>query len=120
MRVIVFVLAQGSLAFFNWAQEHIVGPAVTRAFDEFDWDIVKRLAMRTKLDFTYFGKHFGVRFDNFASTEERIRRGLQVYHRAEHVGLDDVERALGRYKQIPVPQFPQSRFALPPDFTSAR
>ena len=88
-------------AYFNWEQEHIVGPAVTEAFDDFDWGIVKYLALRTKLDFTYFGKNFGVRFKNFASKEERISRGLQVYRRAEEVGLDHVENALGRYKRIP-------------------
>lgn len=89
-------------AFFNWEQEHIVGPAVTIAFDEFDWAIVKRQALRTPLAFHYFGKDFKVRFDNFASMEERIARGLQVYWHAEEVGLDAVEQALGRYQPIAV------------------
>lgn len=89
------------LAFFHWEQERIVGPAVSAAFDEFDWDIVKYLALRTKLDFTYLGNKDGIRFDNFASSEERIRLGLQVYRRAETLGLDHVEQALGRYKRIP-------------------
>lgn len=88
-------------AFFNWEQDHIVGPAVTEAFDGFDWGIVKFLALRTKLDFTYFGKNFRVQFKNFASKDERISRGLQVYRRAEEVGLDHVEHALGHYRQIP-------------------
>ena len=86
------------LHFFNWEQAHIVGPAVTDAFEEFDWEHVARLARRTKLTFSYFGKDFKVRFHNFASTEERISRGLQVYRRAEEVGLDQVERALASYK----------------------
>lgn len=88
-------------AFFNWEQEHIVGPAVTEAFKEFDWGIVKYLAMHTKLDFTYFGKNFRVRFNNFEARDERLSRGLQVYRRAEDVGLDAVEHALGRYPRIP-------------------
>ncbi len=33
------------LAFFNWEQEHIVGPAVTDAFEQFDWDVVKQLLL---------------------------------------------------------------------------
>jgi hypothetical protein len=89
------------LAFFHWEQECIVGPAVIAAFDEFDWGIVKHLALRTKLDFTYLGKKDGVRFTNFASVEERIRLGLQVYHRAEYAGLAHVEQALELYKRIP-------------------
>ena len=88
-------------AFFDWEQENIVGPAVTEAFKEFDWGIVKYLALHTKLDFTYFGKNFRARFNNFADSDERIVRGLQVYRRAEEAGLDAVERALGRYKRIP-------------------
>lgn len=88
------------LHFFNWEQEHIVGPAVTDAFDAFDWEIVKQLARRTRLAFSYFGKEFGVKFVNFASTEERIMRGLQVYRRAEDVGLDQVENALSHYRWI--------------------
>jgi hypothetical protein len=107
------------LAFFHWEQEHIVGPAVTVAFDEFDWGLVKRLAQRTKLELSYFGRGFRVRFDDFSSVEERIRRGLQVYRRAEEVGLDQVENALGRYKLIPKPGMPHGRFGVPADFTSA-
>ncbi|MES2320382.1 MAG: hypothetical protein V4631_23135 [Pseudomonadota bacterium] len=86
------------LAFFHWEQAHIVGPAVIEAFDDFDWDFVKYLAKRTRLDFTYFGKDFGVKFTNFSSVEERISRGLLVYHRAEEVGLDHAEDALSFYK----------------------
>jgi hypothetical protein len=103
------------LHFFNWEQAHIVGPAVTDAFDAFDWDSVKQLARRTKLAFSYFGKDFGVKFVNFASTEERIMRGLQVYRRAEDVGLDQVERALGDYKRGPAPRVHRGPLAAPED-----
>lgn len=99
------------LHFFHWEQEHIVGPAVTDAFDAFDWDIVKQLARRTKLAFSYFGKGFGVKFVNFASVEERIMRGLQVYRRAEDVGLDEVEKALGHYKRVPPARLPNAPHA---------
>jgi hypothetical protein len=88
-------------AFFAWEQAHIVGPAVTEAFDNFDWPLVKYLAMRTKLDFTYFGNHVSVRFKDFSSREERISRGLLVYRHAEEVGLDHVEHTLNLYKFIP-------------------
>jgi len=99
------------LHFFNWEQEHIVGPAVTDAFAAFDWEIVKDLARRTRLGFSYFGSNFGIKFNNFASTEERIMRGLQVYRRAEDVGLDQVEHALAHYKRSPAPRLLQCRAA---------
>lgn len=105
------------LAFFNWEQEQIVSPAVSAAFDEFDWGIVKYLARRTVLTFTYLGKNAGIRFNDFSSAEERLERGLQVYRRAEDMGLDDVERALDRYKRIPAPRIAQARCA---DFSSVR
>ena len=85
------------LAFFNWEQDTVVGPAVVEAFDNFHWGVIKRLATRTKLNFTYFGRGFRVRFNTFSSKEERISRGLQVYRRAEEVGLERVESALGLY-----------------------
>jgi hypothetical protein len=103
------------LHFFNWEQEHIVGPAVTDAFDALDWDSIKQLARRTRLAFSYFGKDFGVKFVNFASTEERIMRGLQVYRRAEDVGLARVERALGDYKRGPAPRVRDCPLASPDD-----
>lgn len=87
------------LAFFNWEQDTVVGPAVIEAFDNFHWGAIKRLATRTKLNFTYFGKGYRVRFNTFSSKQERISRGLQVYRRAEEVGLDQVESALGLYKR---------------------
>lgn len=86
------------LAFFNWEQDTVVGPAVIEAFDNFHWGVIKRLATRTKLNFTYFGKGFRVRFNTFSSKEERICRGLEVYWRAEEVGLERVESALSLYK----------------------
>jgi len=86
------------LAFFNWEQDTVVGPAVLEAFDNFHWGIIKHMATRTRLAFTYFGKGFSVRFNTFSSKAERICRGLQVYRRAEEVGLAHVVSTLGSYK----------------------
>lgn len=86
------------LAFFNWEQDNIVGPAVNAAFERCDWGFIKYLARKTRLDFRYFAPGFRVRFDDFSSVEERIGRGLQVFRHAEEVGLDHVERSLSDYR----------------------
>ncbi|PWF48416.1 hypothetical protein [Massilia glaciei] len=97
------------MAFLCWEQEHIVAPAVARAFDAFDNGLIKYLARRPTIAFAYFGSDFRLRFKDFSSHDERIERGLQAYRRAEDVGFVRVERALGHYKLMP------ADFHLDPD-----
>lgn len=87
--------------FFNWEQDNIVAPSVIAAYEAFDWQLIKRLALRPKVEFAYFGSRHGLQFENFSSVQERITRGLQAYERAEAVGLNFVERALSFYKIMP-------------------
>lgn len=91
-------------AFLNWEQEYIVGPLVDAAFADFHWSLVRFLAQRLKLELAYFGKGFSLQFSHFSSRQERIKRGLQAYGRAEDVGLKYVEYALGFYQLAPKEQ----------------
>ncbi|MES3024069.1 MAG: hypothetical protein V4857_21085 [Pseudomonadota bacterium] len=88
-------------AFFRWEQENIVAPAVAQAFEAIDIGIIKYLALRPRIAFAYFGDDFRVQFKDFSSQAERVERGLQAYRRAEEVGVDRVEQALGHYKLMP-------------------
>lgn len=88
-------------AFFSWEQENIVAPAVIEAYENFHWSAIKYMALRPRIDFAYFGKNFHLQFDNFAAKDERIKRGLQAYQRAEEVGLKQVEHSISRYQLMP-------------------
>lgn len=88
-------------AFFLWEQEVIVSPAVETAIKNFDWPLVKFLAMRPKIEFSYFDKKNGLQFVNFSSRKERIALGLQAYELAELVGFKFVEESIKSYKIMP-------------------
>lgn len=83
-------------AFINWEQERVVAPLVTETFKRMYPGLIKFLALRPRIHFSYFGKNFRMQFDNFASQGERVEQGLQAYRHAEAVGLEQVERALDR------------------------
>ncbi|MDD0841341.1 hypothetical protein [Pseudomonas sp. Gutcm_11s] len=74
-------------AFFLWEQEFIVGPAVERALAALDWPLIRRVALRPRID--------------FASTAERIEKGMRAYELAEQAGLAQVEIDLRRYGVLP-------------------
>lgn len=88
-------------AFFLWEQEFIVGPAVERALAALDWPLIRRVALRPRIEFAYFASSRDMQFADFASTAERIEKGMRAYELAEQTGLDRVERALRRYGVLP-------------------
>jgi hypothetical protein len=89
------------LHYFLWEQETIVAPAVEKAIQEFDWPLVKYLAMKPNITFSYFGSHNGLQFENFSSKNERIIMGTKAYLMAESAGFKKVENALNRYDVLP-------------------
>ena len=88
-------------AFFHWEQDNIVAPLVSEAFATIDWPVIKSLALRPAVDFTYFGKSLCMRFVDFSSKDERVLQGLRAYRMAEEAGFDVVEQCLGRYVLTP-------------------
>jgi hypothetical protein len=84
-------------AFFLWEQDTIVEPTLEAALAAFDWPIAKRLSMRPKIRFAYFGSGRALQFKNFASKVERIEHGMQAFEWAEQVGYGVVKAALARY-----------------------
>lgn len=88
-------------AFFLWEQEFIVGPAVEQAIAALDWPLIRHVALRPRIEFAYFNSSREMKFRDFASTAERIEKGLRAYELAEQTGLLQVEAALQRYGILP-------------------
>jgi hypothetical protein len=91
--------------FFRWEQENIVAPSVAEAYETFQWRAVKYLALRPRIEFSFFGKEYDLPFNDFSSKEERVEKGVMAYRRAEDVGLAQVEEALRHYKIMPAAFF---------------
>lgn len=88
-------------AFFLWEQAFIVGPAVEQALAALDWPLIRQVALRPRIEFAYFSSSREMKFSDFASTAERIEKGLRAYAMAEQAGLAQVEAALSRYAILP-------------------
>lgn len=88
-------------AFFHWEQETIVGPAVTEATLSFAWPLMRSLALRPFIRFTYFPKSSVLAFKNFACTAERIEKGFRAFDLAARVGWEHLERSAGHYRVLP-------------------
>ena len=86
-------------AHFLYEQEHIVGPIIERAAEQFDWPLLKLIAMRPVVSFAYLPR--GLWFRNFASRDERIANGLKAFDMAAQVGWPRVESALREYGLLP-------------------
>lgn len=95
--------------FFRWEQENMVAPSVTEAYATFHWRVVKYLALRPRVEFSYFGKGYDLPFEDFSSKEERMEKGVMAYRRAEYVGLAHVEEALRYYGIMPAAFFHNPR-----------
>lgn len=87
-------------SFFLWEQANIVGPSIDRAFAAFDWPLIRALALRPRIRFSYFSGQ-PLLFRDFSDTEERIERGLQAFDRASLHGWREVEGALCSYGLMP-------------------
>lgn len=86
-------------AHFLHEQANVVGPRIEAAVAEFDWPLVREIALRPLVNFAYFPRR--IWFRNFASTAERIDRGLSAFDTAVNVGWARVESALGDYDMLP-------------------
>lgn len=88
-------------AFFLWEQKNIVGPAVERAFNNFHWAIIKALALKPSIQFSYFRPNAPLIFENFTDMNERIERGLAAFDLASRAGWAEVKAALDLYGIMP-------------------
>lgn len=86
-------------AHFLSEQKHIVGPTIEKAVAEFDWPLLRTLALRPIVRFAYFPRPF--LFRNFANRDERVERGLLAFDTAASAGWSHVEQALRSYDVLP-------------------
>jgi hypothetical protein len=80
-------------------QQHIVGPTIEKAVAEFDWPLLRTLALRPVIRFAYFRRPF--LFRNFANKGERIEKGLIAFDTAAAAGWINVEQNLRKYDVLP-------------------
>ncbi len=92
-------------AHFLHEQEHVVGPAITRAVAAFDWPLVRRIALRPWIRFAYFPRFRSFLFRDFSAQAERIEKGLRAFDWAAEVGWRHVEERLADYRTLPVEFF---------------
>jgi hypothetical protein len=95
-------------AFFLWEQNNIVGPSVDAAAEEFTWLLMKRLALRPTVRFSYLPKSVSLPFRNFADMGERIERGFQAFDAGALVGWGHVEEMIDKYQLMPEAFFENS------------
>ena len=98
-------------AHFLYEQEHIVGPIIERAAEQFDWPLLKVIAMRPVVSFAYLPRPMW--FRNFASRDERIANGLKAFDAAAQAGWPRVETSLRKYGMLPE-RFFQTRLLCQP------
>ncbi len=89
------------LAHFLDEQEYVVRPSIDKAMAEFDWPILKFIAMKPRIQFAYFPQETDFRFRNFAEQNDRIEKGERAFEVAADVGWDQVELALRAYEILP-------------------
>ena len=86
-------------AHFLSEQQHIVGPTIEKAVAEFDWPLLRSLALRPVIRFAYFRRPF--LFRDFTNKEERIAKGLTAFNAGAKAGWRNVEQDLRKYDVLP-------------------
>ena len=95
--------------FFLNEQETVVAPSIKSATDKFRWPLMKSIALRPVIRFSYFRMNLPMRFRNFADKQDRIDKGLRAFNIGAAVGWDHVENSLNRYKVLPREFFADSK-----------
>ncbi|MBC8290358.1 MAG: hypothetical protein H8E37_08580 [Planctomycetes bacterium] len=86
-------------AHFMHEQAHVVGPRIEAAMAEFQWPLVREIAMRPLVKFAFCPRRFW--FRNFASRDDRVEKGLRAFDTAVQVGWERVEDSLSEYDVLP-------------------
>ncbi len=93
-------------AHFRHEQKTIVGETVRKAVAEFDWALVRFLALRPPVRFAYFPNGKKLWFRNFSDEAERITNGFAAFDMGVDVGWGRVERCLPTIRPCPPPSSP--------------
>ena len=82
-------------------QENVVAPSIGQATTDFQWPLMKFLAIRPLVRFAYFPGTTIFWFRRFDRTSERIQRGLQAFDIGSNAGWHHVESTLRNYQILP-------------------
>ncbi len=82
-------------------QETVVGPRIEKAVEQFNWPLMKSLALMPAVRFAYFPRGRWLQFWKFDHKEERIARGLKAFDIAARMGWKHTEATLDRYAILP-------------------
>lgn len=95
-------------AHFLHEQDTVVGPTIQLAVAQFDWPLVKFLALKPLLRFAFFPAGRFLWFRDFSQRDQRVEHGLTAFEMANQVGWQNVEASLNRYRLLPAPFFANS------------
>jgi hypothetical protein len=100
-------------AHFLSEQQTVVGPALDAALAQFDWPLVRGLAMRPQIEFAYFPAGERLLFRDFGSRDERIANGRRAFNIGAALGWRFVEDRLAVYGLLPQRFFsePEANYA---------
>lgn len=93
---------------FLHEQANVVGPSLQVTVEKFDWPLLRAIALRPLIRFSFFRERQYFWFHNFVCREERIEKGLRAFDIAASVGWDRVESALRDYDILPAAFFANS------------
>ena len=88
-------------AHFLDEQERVVGPAVEQAVADFDWPLMKAIALRPLLRFSFFPRGKWFVFRSFDNRQERIDKGLLAFDYAAEAGGQALTDSLRDYATLP-------------------
>ena len=94
--------------FFLNEQEYVVGPSVQHAAADFDWPLMKFIALKPIIRFSYFPRGSRLFFRQFTNRQERVTNGLRAFDWGTKVGWNRVEAALEHYDVMPSAFFANS------------
>lgn len=95
-------------AHFLHEQDNVVGPTIQKAVAQFDWPLVKFLALKPIVRFAFFPTGHSLWFRDFSQRNQRVAHGLTAFEMADQVGWQNVEAALRAYRLLPAPFFVNS------------
>lgn len=88
-------------AHFLNEQTHVVGPTLTEALPKLRWPLVRAIAIKPLVRFSYFPRGEQLWFANFTDRDERIAKGLQAFDLAARAGWRAAADALRDYAVLP-------------------
>ncbi len=86
--------------FFLNEQATVVGPKINAAGREFQWPLMRYLALMPHVRFAYM-HGLGLQFWNFCDESQRVKNGMRACDIALDVGLQYVEQTLETYRVLP-------------------